>query len=346
MKISSAYISFFWIFLFCGLALPVYAQDGGTPYILLEPSVVGGQESMNASDYFSNIYTVAIASAGVLAVLMFAIGGIQYMFSGAGGAKSNGRTKMVNAVFGIILALAAWLILNTINADLVDLNVNLPDALVQGISPGGGPAEVPEGTPEPAPADLPNNLPRGCSNYVTAFRNAASASGVSGCLLYGIASQESGCNPGLTSPKGACGMMQFLPSTAGISCAALRADPVRSINLAARYLNSSRNTLSSRYGGTFSIGSSYTQSRTDVTIGRYTYNTGNDDLIASYNAGAGASSGGRKGPFAASSSCASRDGTIPVWQCDINTPGYAETRNYVRRVQEFQRQCESAGVLR
>ncbi|NTV44397.1 MAG: hypothetical protein HGA67_01725 [Candidatus Yonathbacteria bacterium] len=198
-------------------ALPVYAQDGGTTYTLLEPSVVGGQASMNASDYFSNIYTVAIASAGVLAVLMFAIGGIQYMFSGAGGAKSNGRTKMVNAVFGIILALAAWLILNTINPDLVNLGMTLPDATVRGVvaetegTGGSTPGSAPQpgdpgaqGTGQSTTPATPGTVTRGaCTGTNAGCCKASSAcidckdcvnfSNGYGALCYRGAAGNTGC---------------------------------------------------------------------------------------------------------------------------------------------------------
>ncbi|NTV22739.1 MAG: hypothetical protein HGB03_04265 [Candidatus Yonathbacteria bacterium] len=106
-------------------------SSSSSSYELLEPSLIGGTETTNASNYFETIYVYAIGAAGVLAVLMFAIGGIQYMFGGANPAsKSKGVAHMSNAVWGIILALSAYLILNTINPDLVDLQVTLPEASI------------------------------------------------------------------------------------------------------------------------------------------------------------------------------------------------------------------------
>ncbi|NTV22738.1 MAG: lytic transglycosylase domain-containing protein [Candidatus Yonathbacteria bacterium] len=320
-------------------------SSSSSSYELLEPSLIGGTETTNASNYFETIYVYAIGAAGVLAVLMFAIGGIQYMFGGANPAsKSKGVAHMSNAVWGIILALSAYLILNTINPDLVDLQVTLPEASIDAEYAPPPAGDVGESTSD-IPSTVPTALPSGCKNYVATFKSIASSTGVSGCLLYGIASQESGCNPNAQSSSGACGMMQFLPKTAGQSCDWLKTHPEGSISLAAQYLSRSRNALA-RYT-MFNIGSRYTQSNTSVTVGSYIYDAGNDDLIASYNAGYGTkSSNGGKGPFAVSDSCASRNGTIPVWQCDINTAGYAQTRNYVRRVQTYQDQCESSGVLK
>ncbi len=94
----------------------------GTGYALLEPSILvqGGGKSASPADYLENIFYFMIGTAGVLAVLVFAIGGIQFMVSGATpSAKKEGQEKMTAAIFGLILALGTWLILNTINPDLV-----------------------------------------------------------------------------------------------------------------------------------------------------------------------------------------------------------------------------------
>ena len=101
-------------------------------YTLLEPSIVGGQTSVDAGTYLSTLYTYAIGVAGVLAVIMFAIGGIHYMFPGK---ESKGKEFMTNAVFGIILALAAYLILNTINPDILKSNISLPTGTTTAVAP-------------------------------------------------------------------------------------------------------------------------------------------------------------------------------------------------------------------
>jgi len=96
-------------------------------YTLLEPSLVGGQTSVDAGDYLTTLYKYGIGVAGALAVIVFAIGGIHYMFPGHEG---KGKTFMTNAVSGIVLALAAYLILNTINPDLRKMSVTLQGGTV------------------------------------------------------------------------------------------------------------------------------------------------------------------------------------------------------------------------
>jgi len=326
---------------FAGMSFLLFSPfiSHASSYTLLEPSLVGGQTSVDAGDYLTTLYKYGIGVAGALAVIVFAIGGIHYMFPGHEG---KGKTFMTNAVSGIVLALAAYLILNTINPDFLKMSVTLQGVTVSAIAaPPPGAGGEPDGGGVSVPGTIPTTLPTGCKNYIDVFKSA----GADGCLLYGIASQESGCNPNAgPSSAGACGMMQFLPSTAGKSCEWLKTHPEESVRMAADYLAKSRSTLS---GYTqFQIGNRYTQSNVTVTVGAYTYDAGNDDLIASYNAGYGTkTASGKKGPFAVSSSCASRNGTIPVWQCDIGTDGYTQTRNYVRRVQAFQDQCNAAQVL-
>ncbi len=321
-------------------------DDGGTGsgtngYVLLEPSILvqGGGKSASPADYLENIFYFMIGTAGVLAVLVFAIGGIQFMVSGATpSAKKEGQEKMTAAIFGLILALGTWLILNTINPDLVKkFDLKLDTVTVTG---SGG-----TGSGTSTPGNLPSNLPIGCSNYKNAFINAANTAKIDACLLYAVASQESGCNPGLVSKAGACGIMQMLPSTANASCNWLKTNPEASILRAAFYLKSNANGLHA-YDSMFDIGNAYGQSGKTVQVGGFIYDTGNDDLIASYNAGNGTVSTNGRGPFSLSQDCPkSTYGTnIPAWQCHINPGGFDETQNYVRRVQSYQDMCNLKGL--
>ena len=82
-----------------------------------------GEETTSLGGYLSNIYALGIGLAGVLAVLMIVIGGIQYIGSGMSpSGKSDAKDRITNAVLGLLLALLSWLILNTIDPNLVSLN--------------------------------------------------------------------------------------------------------------------------------------------------------------------------------------------------------------------------------
>ncbi|MEX0919414.1 MAG: pilin, partial [Parcubacteria group bacterium] len=112
---------------------PVQAQTGDTqtPYQVLEP-LPGtyeidseGEEVTTASRYIAGIFTLIIGLAGALAVVMIIIGGIQYMSTDAMSGKSEAKSTISNALWGLVLAMSAWIILNTIDESLVEFDLNL-----------------------------------------------------------------------------------------------------------------------------------------------------------------------------------------------------------------------------
>ncbi len=52
--------------------------------------------------------------------------GIEYAISEAVGTKQQAIEGIQQAILGLMLALASWLILNTINPQLVNLQFNIP----------------------------------------------------------------------------------------------------------------------------------------------------------------------------------------------------------------------------
>ncbi|WP_036506604.1 transglycosylase SLT domain-containing protein [Nocardioides sp. URHA0020] len=82
--------------------------------------------------------------------------------------------------------------------------------------------------------------------YASLFDSAASKYGVSADLLAAVAKQESGYNPHATSPAGAQGLMQLMPSTAKSLGVSDTFDPAQSVDGAARLLSS----LLDRFGST------------------------------------------------------------------------------------------------
>ena len=67
-----------------------------------------------------------IAIAGGLAVIMIIFGGIKYMSTDAFGGKNEAKNIIENAIWGLILAMSAWLILSTVNPNLVNFNLKIP----------------------------------------------------------------------------------------------------------------------------------------------------------------------------------------------------------------------------
>lgn len=74
----------------------------------------------STEEYIATAFPLFLAVAVALAVVMIAWGGLQHMLSKVPGGKKDGTEKIQNAIWGLILALAAWLILYTINPQILN----------------------------------------------------------------------------------------------------------------------------------------------------------------------------------------------------------------------------------
>ena len=79
-----------------------------------------GEGGSGLGAYLNIIINLFIGICAVLAVIMIVMGGIQYMTSELMSSKEEGRHRISGAIFGLLLALGAWLILNTINPALLN----------------------------------------------------------------------------------------------------------------------------------------------------------------------------------------------------------------------------------
>jgi len=107
-------------------------------YILMEP--LPGMEEGTApglGSYLSNMFKILIGVAGVLAVVVITVGGVQYMTTDAISGKEGGKEKINSAIFGLILALSSVLLLQTIDPAFKNSSMTLPE--VPGPSPTSGP---------------------------------------------------------------------------------------------------------------------------------------------------------------------------------------------------------------
>lgn len=113
------------------------------PFDILQVSIPGMQRFSEASvsgsgnnvsfsvnwigEYIIGIYNYAIGVIGVLAVLAIAIGGVMWIISfGNPSVVSEGKAWITGAIMGLVLALGSYILLNTINADLVRMRpINL-----------------------------------------------------------------------------------------------------------------------------------------------------------------------------------------------------------------------------
>ena len=87
------------------------------------PGMTSGQK-VNISQYFGYLFTFGITLGAALAVIMIVIGGVQYMISGGSTGKiENAKDRIWGAIWGLLLVLCSYMILEIINPDLVHFSM-------------------------------------------------------------------------------------------------------------------------------------------------------------------------------------------------------------------------------
>ena len=95
--------------------------------------------------YLNLMIKLVIGLSAVMAVVMIVIGGIEYMTSELPGNKESGKERIKNGILGLLIALGAYALLNTINPDLLNSDVTINEVKVT--------------------VDLKNeDIPQGCKN--------------------------------------------------------------------------------------------------------------------------------------------------------------------------------------
>lgn len=80
-------------------------------------NIVSGTD---VSDLVPGLYRFGLGLVGISALVALIVGGVMYMTAGGSQDQTKrARVWLGNAVFGLVLALLSYLILNTINPDLV-----------------------------------------------------------------------------------------------------------------------------------------------------------------------------------------------------------------------------------
>src|SRR3989344_3784313 len=112
--------------LILGFLAPIaLAQDSAT-YKLIEP-LPGIQEVKDFPDFVTRFIPFLLAFAALAAFVQIVFGGILRATSGGNpSAIGDANDRIWMAILGLVLALSAYLILNTINPDLVSLRFFVP----------------------------------------------------------------------------------------------------------------------------------------------------------------------------------------------------------------------------
>lgn len=110
-------------------ALPVGAQtackEGEYCALTTIPGLTTAKQSVNPVQVVTNIYGVSIGIAAILAVAMIVWAGVEYATVESLGGKSDAKDRWHGALIGLVLLLSSYIILKTINVDLVNINLDL-----------------------------------------------------------------------------------------------------------------------------------------------------------------------------------------------------------------------------
>ncbi len=159
------------------------------------PCSDGSGECIDFERYLPTVFTLLIGFAGVIAVVQIVIGGVLYLSTDAIQGKSAGKAKILNALTGLLLIIASYIILNTINPRALNLNLTIASYT---------PPTVGSERPATSTPGNPNagTLAQRCgANNLCAQPNACSANQI--CDLDATCSTKI-CNAPTTCPGGTC----------------------------------------------------------------------------------------------------------------------------------------------
>lgn len=90
-------------------------------------------EKLGLGQYINTLLQMVIGFMGIIAVLMIIASGVKYMTTENFGGKANAKETITNAFLGLFIAVSIFIILKTINPDLLNLNPGIGEVNVAGI---------------------------------------------------------------------------------------------------------------------------------------------------------------------------------------------------------------------
>jgi hypothetical protein len=309
LKQKIATIALFFVLLFSPLS--VLAVDAYKYSPMEEIPGFGRPDSYEL--YILAIYKFGLWTVGISAMLMISVGAFMYITS-AGNTSATGKAKGIifDAIAGLILALTSYVLLYTINPELVTISgVNQAiDSAAKTYSSSGGKYPTID---QPLPANCKD------SAWKTAFAKAASGD-IDACLLEAVTAIESGCKlkPSRTNGGQDCGAMQTRAASAPCSttCDELEKSPGAAIACGAKYL-----------------ASNYKNNRTPNSVNSVDQKI--HDYYAGFNGGPGA--------LAVSSSCTGMTNdygnNYEKWDCPKDCGGYCVVPARTATVLNYYKKC-------
>ncbi|MFZ2188473.1 MAG: transglycosylase SLT domain-containing protein [Candidatus Moraniibacteriota bacterium] len=313
MNFKLKQISIFSVISFLLIFLPKIAAAASKPfdYSPME-EIPGFGRPASYEAYILAVYKFGLWTVGISAILMISIGAFMYITS-AGNTSSMGKAKEIifDAIAGVILALTSYVLLYTINPNLLDIkgvNQMIDDA-----------ARSYDGTYPTIDSPLPTKCTD--AQWQDIFASVASSSGLDKCLLEAVTAKESSCNqqPSRTNGGQDCGAMQTrasgCPNTT--SCSELETEPEKAIACGAEYLKKNSDGLR----------------RTDASGEQAIH-----DYYAGFNGGPGALDWSTSCDATMQNSYGNR---YQKWDCPRDCGGYCVVPARTATVLNYYKQCKA-----
>ena len=170
--------------LFVGF-IPYAFAEGFVPLVTIPGLTDVQPTSGGLADFFNNLYKYLIGIAAILAVIMIIWGGLEISTQDSVSKNKDGKERIYNAIFGLVLVLSPVLVFSIINPSILNLSLNLPPLNTTTVTGGGSGA----GTQAPATVDA-----NGCGvtgallKTATCPTQAAAQQFVASCANTGILS--------------------------------------------------------------------------------------------------------------------------------------------------------------
>ena len=107
----------------------VLAQSSNSNFINGLPKLPGADPSTidSVGSFIEYAFQLSLYIVGIAVFINLIYGGAMYLYGAAvPSKKAEAKAKIYNSILGMLLLLSAWLILNTINPDLVKNTFTLP----------------------------------------------------------------------------------------------------------------------------------------------------------------------------------------------------------------------------
>lgn len=102
---------------------PIYGLPGC--YGPTPPANCKNPSTGSFASLIPSTFKLLIGAGALVAIIMIVLGALTYMFSDIAGNKNKALSRIRNAMWAVVLLVSSYLILYTINPDLVELKLNL-----------------------------------------------------------------------------------------------------------------------------------------------------------------------------------------------------------------------------